>query len=428
MSPTAAGTDWTFNKRLQKPIAKMADVFGSQLSGKFAKKGIGTLAKRAAIGIGAGLAIPFLGAGAAVTSGLMATLFGIDYIREQLGDYSIGKAKLDKLKVQGKISEEDSKKYLSLLRQETFLPFGVGNKLFGEDEMMIGGHSYDPYQQQAWSSMFEDEIDFIKAQDQQTRAKWRQQEVFSEGGRVGMRLGGDMGRREFLKWLAGLGVGAYGAVKGLWKPGAKKAVEQVTKETLTAGNPEMWIPRLIQKIKAEGKLIGMADKSYVTGDKYEAIIKGQKVKMENNPVNGETQIRWDTVDSFGDDMERAIHFKEGEWIPPTKVGEKGTKTKADFEFVQPNQSDPYRKDIDYFDWDKESDEILDGMKEWIGVEIKESTFPPSARIYEDFAEGGEVETGAIARRQSAVPPLSGPSPHGTGIVGLFLNPKEVRVG
>jgi len=188
----------------------------------------------------------------------------------------------------------------------------------------------------------------------------------------------------------------------------------------------MWIPRLIQKIKSEGKLIGMADKSYVTGDKYEAIIKGQKVKMENNPANGETMIRWDTVDSFGDDMERVINFKEGEWIPPTKVGDKGVKSKADFEFVQPNQSDPYRKDIDYFDWENESDEILDGMKEWIGVEVKESTFPPSARIYEDFAEGGEVETGAIARRQSAVPPLSGPDPQGIG--ALLNQPKQVSIG
>jgi len=170
----------------------------------------------------------------------------------------------------------------------------------------------------------------------------------------------------------------------------------------------------------------MADKSYVTGDKYEAIIKGQKVKMENNPVNGESQIRWSTQDSFGDDMERVINFKEGEWIPPTKAGEKGTTTKADFEFVQPNQSDPYRKDIDYFDWETESDGILDGMKKWIGVEVKESTFPPSARIYEDFAEGGEVETGNIARRPGAVPPLSGPNPQ--GIVALLNQPKQVSIG
>ena len=42
------------------------------------------------------------------------------------------------------------------------------------------------------------------------------------------------------------------------------------------------------------------------------------------------------------------------------------------------------------------------------------------------AEGGEVETGAIARRQSLVPPLAGPDPQ--GIMGLYSAPKQVRVG
>jgi len=40
--------------------------------------------------------------------------------------------------------------------------------------------------------------------------------------------------------------------------------------------------------------------------------------------------------------------------------------------------------------------------------------------------GGEVETGAIARRQSLVPPLSGPDPQ--GIMGLYSSPKQVRIG
>ena len=44
------------------------------------------------------------------------------------------------------------------------------------------------------------------------------------------------------------------------------------------------------------------------------------------------------------------------------------------------------------------------------------------------AEGGIIETGNIARRPGAVPPLSGPNPQGTGIVGLFSSPKRVNVG
>ena len=69
------------------------------------------------------------------------------------------------------------------------------------------------------------------------------------------------------------------------------------------------------------------------------------------------------------------------------------------------------------------------MKEWVGVEVKESAQSPVNTVaagYDEFAEGGEVETGAIARRQSAVPPLSGPDPQ--GIVALLNQPKQVSIG
>ena len=42
------------------------------------------------------------------------------------------------------------------------------------------------------------------------------------------------------------------------------------------------------------------------------------------------------------------------------------------------------------------------------------------------ASGGIIETGEIARRPGAVPPLSGPSPD--GIMSLYSNPKQVNVG
>ena len=43
------------------------------------------------------------------------------------------------------------------------------------------------------------------------------------------------------------------------------------------------------------------------------------------------------------------------------------------------------------------------------------------------AEGGIIETGNIARRPGAVPPLSGPTPQGRGILGLFSSPKRVNI-
>jgi len=45
----------------------------------------------------------------------------------------------------------------------------------------------------------------------------------------------------------------------------------------------------------------------------------------------------------------------------------------------------------------------------------------------DKNAGGIIETGNIARRPGAVPPLSGPTPQGSGIVGLFSSPKRVNV-
>ena len=41
--------------------------------------------------------------------------------------------------------------------------------------------------------------------------------------------------------------------------------------------------------------------------------------------------------------------------------------------------------------------------------------------------GGIIETGNIARRPGAVPPLSGPTPQGRGILGLFSSPKRVNI-
>ena len=58
-------------------------------------------------------------------------------------------------------------------------------------------------------------------------------------------------------------------------------------------------------------------------------------------------------------------------------------------------------------------------------EIIEGAIPE--HLLKKKAEGGIIETGNIARRPGAVPPLSGPTPQGSGIVGLFSNPKQVNV-
>ena len=75
----------------------------------------------------------------------------------------------------------------------------------------------------------------------------------------------------------------------------------------------------------------------------------------------------------------------------------------------------------------EGDWLGDSPNEMIGGDVpdwvpKDKLIDPTKK-----AEGGIIETGNIARRPGAVPPLSVPTPQGTGIVGLFSSPKRVNI-
>ena len=162
----------------------------------------------------------------------------------------------------------------------------------------------------------------------------------------------------------------------------------------------LWFPRAVAKIKAHGKLLSMADKDYVQGDIYEMMIpvtrrymdahakrKGgenvyitkneyEKVIMEENPLTGEISMHWTGTDNFGDDAVRQINFKPGEagyqkfGVDPdhptaweyqrVKVGE------PEFTYTQPDQSQPYRDDIEYLDIFEEGDEIVSGLEKMTG--------------------------------------------------------------
>ena len=156
----------------------------------------------------------------------------------------------------------------------------------------------------------------------------------------------------------------------------------------------------------------------------------------------------------------------------------------EFSYTQPDQSQPMRDDIEYLDIFEEGDEIVKGLEDMTGSKqmvTKDGTvIDVSAegklvdkefqkKIYKDIegegqiipepegvgvtkegdvfgeegyqeiiggeipehlkkkAEGGIIETGNIARRPGAVPPLSGPTPQGRGILGLFSSPKRVNI-
>jgi len=174
-------------------------------------------------------------------------------------------------------------------------------------------------------------------------------------------------------------------------------------------------------------------KKYVHGDIYEVMINGKKVTLEYNPVTKRSQIDWDAPD-YDSEMKRSIDYDEGQMIEEGKFA--GTREKPEVNFLEPDRSTPYRDDFDNFDWINDSDQVLDDMQKWIGIEDvnpkptgpRTSNFDFEDGGYDEFNQGGEVETGNIARRPGEVPPLSGPTPQGEGIVGLFSQPKQVRIG
>jgi len=210
--------------------------------------------------------------------------------------------------------------------------------------------------------------------------------------------------------------------------------------------------------------------------------------MSDNPLSGEINIHWTGTDNFGDDAIREINFKPGSAgyqkfgvdpeYPQAWEYQRVKVDEPEFSYTQPDQSNPYRDDIEYLDIFEEGDEIVKSLEDFAGPSLKEKESGLDMveegfkkKIYKDIegedalipdpeghmtpegwqgegtpefiegdipdwvptdkwpkkAEGGIIETGNIARRPGAVPPLSGPTPQGSGIVGLFSSPKRVNV-
>jgi hypothetical protein len=256
------------------------------------------------------------------------------------------------------------------------------------------------------------------------------------------------------------------------------------------GMPE-WFFRSVEMFKLKGKLKEMADKDYVQGDMYEMMLNGRKVIMEENPLTGEISFHWVPDDlgglsrginykpgqagfqKFGVDDPEAAAQGISEYRR-VKVEEPA------FEYNQPDMGSWGPEDTgpdagEVLDIFTEGDDVVAALEKLAGVkpavtketqalekeaqkklfkdiEGEEAIIPEpegvgisdKGDIYgeEQFkeiiegevpdhlkkkAEGGIIETGNIARRPGAVPPLSGPDPQGSGIIGLFSRPKRVKV-
>jgi hypothetical protein len=415
---------------------------------------------------------------------------------------------LDSMRERGSITEEDADTLRTIMKQGWLGTTSLGAKILGSEELELGGEMIGLDQQKQVLDRLRTDVDEFQSGREDVTAKDRQQEFFnwfSDGGRVGMKTGG-MDRRTFLKWIAGLAATATGLIKGKGltqkAPVAKAVPKAVSKFQGVEGMPA-WFPRAVAKIKAHGKLLSMADKDYVQGDMYEMMIpiqkyysKGprgegtqiktemEKVIMEENPLTGEISMQWTGTDNFGDEAVRQINFRPGSAgyqkfgvDPEHPQAWEYQRVKVDepeFSYSQPDQSQPYRDDIEYLDISTEGDEVVAGLEKMTGEVTKEGTVvddafkkkiyrdvdqeeallpdpegqlgpegdwlgdPPNEMIEGDIpdwvpkdewtkkASGGIIETGKIARRPGAVPPLSGPSPD--GIMSLYSNPKQVNVG
>ena len=442
---------------------------------------------------------------------------------------------VDALRARGVVSEEDAQSMNTIYKQGWLGTTAIGAKILGSEELMLDGELADIDKQKEVLAKMKEFYEGEERKGKEFRAGERQEDFFdwfSKGGRVGLKEGGQkppfsMTRRGFLKWLVGsiaMGVAAVSG-RGL-KQAAKTATATVAKTPAkfigVEGMP-IWFPRAVAKIKTHGKLIEMADKHYVGGDIYEMMIpvtrkylqrskpgegeayisktEHEKVIMEENPLTGEISMQWTGTDNFGDDAVRQINFKPGQagyqkfGVDDPEAAAQGITEfrrvkveEPEFSYTQPDQSNPYRDDIEYLDIFEEGDEIVKGLEDMTGgknmvtkdgqvidvsdyskadkevdeafqkkiykdVEGEEAIIPEPENVgvtkegdvygEEQFkeiiegevpehlkkkAEGGIIETGNIARRPGAVPPLSGPTPQGKGIVSLFSSPKRVKVG
>jgi len=121
---------------------------------------------------------------------------------------------------------------------------------------------------------------------------------FADGGRANF-VGGGMGRRGFLKMLAGLGGGIAAAKTGLLKLAGKEPVKQVAKEVVkqSSGNyPPPYFFKLAEKIKFMGD--DVTEKA-ATKDR-EIVTKYKDYEMSEDVATGEIVIKKRTEGSFND--------------------------------------------------------------------------------------------------------------------------------
>ena len=178
--------------------------------------------------------------------------------------------------------------------------------------------------------------DFIEKRKKYDDAIMRAERIdAAEGGRMGYAAG-SMGRRTFMKILAGIA-----SLPFIGKGVAKKAAAPVVKETAEAiatsnavGMPA-WFPSLVNKVIKEGDDVGKAAGAMERQTVHRATLpSGTPVEVTSDLTSGDVIVDigmgkhgWSS--GFHGQPTRLV-LKKGEWIEPTKKGKKGIKTKDEF--------------------------------------------------------------------------------------------------
>jgi hypothetical protein len=169
-------------------------------------------------------------------------------------------------------------------------------------------------------------------------------EDFAQGGIARANfVGGGMGRRGFLKMLAGLGGGIAAAKTGLLKLAGKEPVKQVAKEVVQStgsGRPPPYFFKLAEKIKF------MGDDAVASQDK--AIAKKYKDYVLEEDFAGNIEIKKTNYGMFGDEIAPTEEVYMSYKVDDVPVkGKKGsTKVEEYEEYTVRPDGDGKMKDVE----------------------------------------------------------------------------------
>ena len=108
----------------------------------------------------------------------------------------------------------------------------------------------------------------------------------------------------------------------------------------------------------------------------------EKVIMEENPLTGEITMHWTGTDNFGGDVVRQINFKPGEagyqkfGVDDAEAAAQGVTEykrvkveEPEFNYMEPNQADPERADVEFLDIFTEGDDVIAALEKLAGKKV-----------------------------------------------------------